>query len=404
MGYQPSKWLSYTLPSRDEIHIFREPPKEIYTRKKERVDISDVLYNIRDDDDVGNRLQEYIKVYSKGTNPSVEVNYSNLYNYSTSTEPNQLRATRNPYTVNSAFRPPEYSLSDLQPLSRLKYQYVSATTNPGVRGDFVNCGLPQAVDHNEIKSAISVIKLGQNYPYIIQPTAVYGIAFPIEVDGSYAIKDEVINPPLSTNYNSTFLNNDTTRDLQERTKYKVIKDDALQYSFNMPASYKKDLIANRDVIIKKEDNIMKDGMVSNVSNNSEYVEYQPDLSNIKEKTPIFTPAGSNIVLMGKVSDYNPEYEYKKKIPLEFMNTTMTPENKIVNHNENVAKHEGKTISVSHGTNPKMNYENPSDELRRMNVKKGVKNRDIIGSFENQGSMMSDIGFPDKKIKIKKRKL
>lgn len=402
--YQPPKWNHAILPSRDEIHIFRDPPKEIYTRKKERVDISDVLYNIRDDNDVGNRLQEYIKVYQAGVNPSVEVNYSNLRNYSTSTEPNQLRATRNPYTVNSAFRPPIYREEDLLPLSRLRRPYTFGITNAGVPGDFVNCGLPQAVDHNEIKSAVSVIKLGTNYPYIIQPTATYGIAFPIEVDGSYAIKEEVINPPLSTNYNSSFINNDTTRDLQEQSKYKVIKDDALQYSFSMPASYRKDLIANRNIVTKKDENIMKDGMISNVSNNTEYVEYQPDLSNIKEKTPIFTPAGSNIVLMGKTSDYNPEYEYKKKIPLEFMNTTITPDNKIVKHNENVAKHEGKTISMKYGTNPRMNYENPSDELRKMNVKKGVKHRDIIGSFENRGSAVSDLSFPDKKIKIKKRKI
>ena len=50
MSYQRPKWQSYTLPSWDRPTILREPPKSIHTKKKERVEMGDVTYMIRNDD------------------------------------------------------------------------------------------------------------------------------------------------------------------------------------------------------------------------------------------------------------------------------------------------------------------------------------------------------------------
>lgn len=423
MAIQYPKWNHAILPSRDEIHIFRDPPASIHTRKKERVEVGDTLYNLRDDE---TRLQENIRVYARGVNPSVAVNYSNLSTYATSSSTN-LTQTRNPYTVNSAFRPPIFREEDLRPLSRLRRPYTYGITNPGVRDSFVNAGLEQAVDKQPIQSAISVVKLGTTYPYMIQPTATYGIAFPIEVDGKYAIKEEVLSAPISSAYSSGFLNNDTAKDIQENMKYKVIKDDALAYAFNTPMSSRKDIIDNRNIINNKEEllysattnpgqniethpnlnidlkSIKDESLLSGLSSNVnalENVDYNGDLSGMKLQDRMNLPTFTTPHSDKKVLNYNPQYDLKKNSPLEFYNTSISGDKKIVNHKNNVITH-SKVIPLPHNTNPKINYENPSDELRIMNRK--VKDKRSYGAFENGGSINTG-GFNNKNAKLKERKM
>ena len=68
------------LPSREEFFIYRQPPSAIHTRKHEPVDIADVTYMVRPDGSGSDpsRINEAIQYYSRGVNPSVEVNYNNL--------------------------------------------------------------------------------------------------------------------------------------------------------------------------------------------------------------------------------------------------------------------------------------------------------------------------------------
>src|SRR5438105_3535685 len=111
-GVQMPKWKSYTLPSWDQIHILRSPPKSIHTRKKERIDMSDVTYMVRNDD---SRINEGVSYLQRGINPMVDVMYNNAGGGGggrTNSMPN-IQAS-NPYKVmkDGAFRPPIITLED----------------------------------------------------------------------------------------------------------------------------------------------------------------------------------------------------------------------------------------------------------------------------------------------------
>jgi hypothetical protein len=390
------KWNHAILPSRDEIHIFRDPPKSIHTRKKERVEFGDVSYNLRDDE---SRLQDAIRVYARGVNPSVEVNYSNLFSYGGSTV-GGLPQTRNPYTVNSAFRPPLFRQEDLLPLSRLRRPYTYGITNPGVRPSFVNEGLEQAVDKQPIQSAISVVKLGTTYPYIIQPTAVYRIAYPIEVDGKYAVREEVLSAPVSSAYSSGFLNNDTARDIQEKMKYKVIKDDVLAYTFNATPSLNIETHPDINADMKGvKDETLLSSIGSNVSALSD-ITNDNDLSGMKLQDNMNLPVFSTPHSDKKVYDYNPEYEFKKHSPLDSYHTSISGDKQLVNHNEDVVIH-NKIVSIPHSTNPKIYYEKP-DGIDERDRKRRVKHNIGVGEFSNGGTIHT--GFANKNAKLKERKV
>lgn len=426
---QYPKWKSFTLPSRDEIHIFRDPPKSIHTRKKERIELGDVLYNLRDDE---SRLQEYINVYARGINPSVEVNYTNNSPMTTTTM--NMTQTRNPYAVNEAFRPPIFRMEDLQPLSRLRRPYTYGITNPGVRDSFVNCGFEESVDKQTIASATSVIKLGQYVPNIIRPTAVYKIAFPVEVDGKYAIKEEVINPPISSACSSDFLNYDGVRDLNEKMKLKVINDDSLKYSFLSSLSSNKDLPGNRDLsTLKIRDDNINTTTTSNPSYNidtkpeiqGDYKAIKDETINLSYSTPIINlgldpnnkdlsgikvredamiaPSSTSPYIQKFTNDYNPEYEFYRNSPLDKISTNVSGDKIIINHKE-IDKTKGKIIPLSHGTNPKIYYENPSDEFRKEWKITGKKENKKYSEMSNFGVKSNFDGHDVQPIKLKVRKL
>jgi hypothetical protein len=137
-----------SLPSWEQPTIYREPPKEVFTRKKERVEEGDITYNIRND---ASRYNDAIMTYSKGQNAMVEVDYQNR-GFGTTTTMN-FGSASNPYKVNQSFRPPEFRLEDLQPLSRQRREWVGARTNPGsdlTRDDFFR---ENQVDQHEVAFA-----------------------------------------------------------------------------------------------------------------------------------------------------------------------------------------------------------------------------------------------------------
>jgi hypothetical protein len=137
-----------SLPSWEKPTIYKEPPKEIFTKKKERIEEGDVTYNIRNDP---SRYNDSIMTYSKGQNAMVEVDYQNRGVSMTTTM--NFGSASNPYKVNQAFRPPEFRLEDLQPLSRQRRDWVGARTNPGsdlTRDDFFR---ENQVDQHEVAFA-----------------------------------------------------------------------------------------------------------------------------------------------------------------------------------------------------------------------------------------------------------
>jgi hypothetical protein len=116
-GVNPGSWEKPT--------IYRDPPKEIMTRKKERIEEGDVTYNIRNQPD---RYNDAITNWQKGKNMMVKVDYQNRTQQLTTMD---FGSASNPYKVNQAFRPPLMRQVDLQPLSRQQRPYTAAQTNIG---------------------------------------------------------------------------------------------------------------------------------------------------------------------------------------------------------------------------------------------------------------------------------
>jgi hypothetical protein len=188
MSYQRPKWQSYTLPSWDRPTILREPPKSIHTKKKERVEMGDVTYMIRNDD---SRINESISYIARGVNPMVDVSYSNYGGNGAKLTTMATPTATNPYKIikDGAFRPPIMTQEDLLPLSRMRRPETSATTNPGIStiGGFVAPNLQNNVDLTTVSNAIDVKKI--NY-LSIRPSATFNISLPIDVDvfGNRAIQ------------------------------------------------------------------------------------------------------------------------------------------------------------------------------------------------------------------------
>jgi hypothetical protein len=105
----------------EQPHIYRDPPKSIWTRKKELVNAADVMYMVQADNASGDptRINEAIQLYARGKNPMVAVDYGNG------------RGASNPYKV-EVVRPPLMPLETLVPLSAPHtHQNYSITTNAG---------------------------------------------------------------------------------------------------------------------------------------------------------------------------------------------------------------------------------------------------------------------------------
>ncbi len=186
-GVQMPKWKSYTMPSWELNHIARDPPKSIHTRKKERVEMGDVTYMIRNDD---SRINEGVNYLARGVNPMVDVMYNNVGGGGggkTNTMAN-IQAS-NPYKVMNV-RPPMFTQEDLLPLSRQRRPETSAITNPGIRSGFNINNLMDQTDRQEIKTAINKEKL--NY-IAVRPTAMYRMELPSEVFSNGIFSSNAIN-------------------------------------------------------------------------------------------------------------------------------------------------------------------------------------------------------------------
>jgi hypothetical protein len=145
-----------TLPSVEmwntNMNIVKDPPKGIFTRRKDKVGQTQLL--LMQQDDAGSRVNEFINVYARNVNPMVGVSYNN---YGNTNSGRKTQATL-PYKVD-VVRPPIMSLYDLYPLSRLPRDWFYASTNPEFPGVIQNlkCDtLGRSIDANNIRSKIDV--------------------------------------------------------------------------------------------------------------------------------------------------------------------------------------------------------------------------------------------------------
>jgi hypothetical protein len=125
------------LSGREEVHIFRDPPKSIHTRKFEPVSSSDVSYMSRESTD---RISENIMQFAKKVNPMNSVNYGQ----------------QSIYKINEKFVPPMFRQEDLLPLSRQRRDLTSVTTNIESPYLYKNTTNEYKIDYEPIKASIRV--------------------------------------------------------------------------------------------------------------------------------------------------------------------------------------------------------------------------------------------------------
>ncbi len=138
-------------------HIYKDPPKAIFTRKKERVNIADVQYMVQADAMYGDptRINEGIQIFARGQNPMVEVSYSNAGGASTNSALGNNQVS-NPYKLDTV-RPPLTPIEDRVPLSNPRiHQNYSITTNPQI--------YPQTIAGEYDKSVVRLMTSGYTLP------------------------------------------------------------------------------------------------------------------------------------------------------------------------------------------------------------------------------------------------
>jgi hypothetical protein len=164
-----------TLPSRESIHVLRDPPKSIHTRRIDKVGDTNAITDMIDGS--GNRACEAINVFARGVNPSVSVSYTNAGNNGGQLSGGlQANGGRSAYMPNKlmdkgSFRPPIRPLESLYPLSRMPRLTTSALTTPG----FVDYS--KSADRCSKEAPSKTIKL-HSLKASIRPTATYNIQTP----------------------------------------------------------------------------------------------------------------------------------------------------------------------------------------------------------------------------------
>lgn len=160
MAFQPPKWSHVTLPSVESVNILRDPPRSVVTRRINKVGQDDTITNLIDSSDTGDRVSEAIRVYTRGSNPMVEVSYNNYAaNAGTGISSRTHQQAYLPYRImdGGAFRAPIVAPSDLLPLSRQPRVHTFATANPGLT-DFtklIACGTNAKNNKNTVQGSIA---------------------------------------------------------------------------------------------------------------------------------------------------------------------------------------------------------------------------------------------------------
>ena len=271
-GFGMPKLRSYTLSSPELSHILREPPKSIHTRKKERVDMSDVTHMIRNDD---SRINEGVSYLARSSNPHIDVMYNSSAGGSrTTTMPNIQSGSIYKVMKDGAFRPPEFRQEDLQALSRTRRPESAVSTNPGIRSGYNIHNLESVIDKDEIKRSIDKTKIN----YInIRPTAVYKMDLPKEIFTANAINKNVNHISASAGL----------RGPSDGTIMRMANNDPLQASKNAlltSATANTNMMGNTNRYDNIDiNNYIKDNIIlENISPNFSISVYNPSTQNYSE--------------------------------------------------------------------------------------------------------------------------
>lgn len=315
-----------TLPSVDSwgtnMNILKDPPKSIHTRKIDKVgETQDIVHQI---DNSGNRICEQIKVYPRGINPSVSVQYQNFggkslnkqycNNQSSNTEkPSHSGQAYLPYRVvrDGAFRPPILRQEDTMPLSRLPRIWTYAFTNPEFP-NFANKMLcPESKKLREIKK--NVVRTN------IRPTAVSTRHKTLREN--FKVK-KVINNPVKYSVHSKAKYFDKT--IQENMQpSKGIDENKLDYVYQSKISQN---IQSQPIDVNNIDQtqfIIDDptqtAVVSNINKNQSIIQ-EPENLNKSLNEPIHFSKTAPINRSGGNVEINDNILLEKNLP-NFSSTT-----------------------------------------------------------------------------------
>ena len=242
----PKKYRGGVNPVGHEQHIiYKDPPKSIFTRKYEPVNVADIMYMYQSDNPNGDssRINESIQYYARGKNPMVEVDYGNG------------RGASNPYKVETV-RPPLYHIEDLVAISAPHiHQNYSITTNPSVTPTLIN----DYVDKSVIKHIVSndpisgLIRSNPSKDFYIE-----------ENDRTEKIKNIKTKDMLNGNVQSnlTFKEDYNTVNRNSKLNMKDILEGNVQTNLTFKEDYN---IVNRDSKLN-----MKDILEGSVQPNNSY--------------------------------------------------------------------------------------------------------------------------------------
>jgi hypothetical protein len=255
------------LPSVIPNFIQRAPPASITTRRKERVSESDVMWVTRPDGpNDGSRINQGIRYFAAGVNPSVSVDYSG---FGSGNKTNSLNNVM-PGSIYKldVIRPPLMPIETQNSLSNPRtHQTVSVQTNMGNNMYALNT-LANDVDMIDVTNAIRLEPSGRAIP--IEANAYYKLEQPQIMSARFAINE---NKPSSYEILSNCSRNIDTNQFvcREKVPYGTIVRPLYSNVTTNPTLQKlEDRNDNASAYVKKEI------LLQNVRPNYQLVIYDPN--------------------------------------------------------------------------------------------------------------------------------
>lgn len=206
--------------------IYKDPPKSIFTRKKERISEADTTWAFRPDGSSSDptRINENIRYFAKGVNPSVEIDYTGLGAGSRTTA--KINKPGSLYKLDSV-RPPMFPIETTMAFSRPRtHQNKTVESNPGLPRGYTSNTIAYSIDQGKVTNAI-LSERQASLPITVQATAHYQIAEPFPMSAKWALNDNSLESySMFTNAGNTTLNVDNMVCREESPYGTIIRPNA----------------------------------------------------------------------------------------------------------------------------------------------------------------------------------
>jgi len=303
------------LAGRDEPFIYRDPPKGVFTRKKETVNIADVMYMVDTTDQRGDptRVNEMIQLYGRGQNPMVEVDYGGVGGGSRNTSIHQFQAG----SVNKVevVRPPLMPVETLVPLSAPRiHQNYSISTNVGSQYTSPN-QIANLIDHNVVSNTTTTDTISgtikSNPSQFLQFGPMYDDKLVNTSLGSKEYMSIASVPTQQIQYTPSLDNSLIQNNIKSKENMSIVSNSSQYLQFNP--------VIDVGLINAPINNNTQKGFV--VSNPSQFLQFGPLLDNSLVKNTVVADKESGVLISNPSLQYIGEAE-------EALRPRNTDENKI----------------------------------------------------------------------------